>query len=67
MNVILYSTGCPRCSMIKRVLDSKKVEYTEINDIDKMTELGFTTVPMLDVDGDVMSYAKATKFLMEEM
>ena len=53
--------------MIKRVLDSKKVEYTEINDIDKMTELGFTTVPMLDVDGDVMNYTRATKFLMEEM
>lgn len=67
MNVILYSTHCPRCSIVEKKLKDKNINYTEINDIDKMTELGFTSVPMLDVDGVIMDYTKTIKFLMEEM
>lgn len=67
MKVILYSTHCPRCSMVEKKLKDKNIDYVEINDVDKMTELGFASVPMLDVDGVIMDYTKAIKFLMEEM
>lgn len=67
MKVILYSTHCPRCSMVEKKLKDNNIDYTEINDIDKMTELGFTSVPMLDMNGVIMDYTKAIKFLMEEM
>jgi glutaredoxin len=67
LKVILYSTHCPRCSMVEKKLKDKNIDYVEINDVDKMTELGFASVPMLDVDGVIMDYTKAIKFLMEEM
>jgi hypothetical protein len=53
--------------MVEKKLKDKNIDYVEINDVDKMTELGFASVPMLDVDGVIMDYTKAIKFLMEEM
>lgn len=59
MNVILYSTGCPKCKMLEANLRRKNIAYKKINDIDIMTEKGFTIVPMLEVDGEVMDFHAA--------
>ena len=67
MQVILYSTGCPRCKTLKAALKSKEINYTECNDTNKMIELGFTTVPVLQIDDMVLQYKEAMKYVMEEM
>lgn len=61
--VTLYSTGCPRCNVLKQKLDNKNIEYDVINDIDIMTEKGFETVPVLDVDGQIMQFKEATDWI----
>ena len=61
--VTLYSTGCPRCNVLKQKLESKNIEYEIINDIDVMTEKGFETVPVLDVDGQIMQFKEATDWI----
>ena len=61
--VTLYSTGCPRCNVLKQKLDSKNIEYEGINDIDVMTEKGLETVPVLDVDGQIMQFKEATDWI----
>lgn len=61
--VILYSTGCPRCNVLVQKLDSKNIEYTVVNDIDIMTEKGIETVPVLEVDGQLMQFKKATDWV----
>ena len=63
--ITLYSTGCPRCNVLKQKLDSKKIKYDIFNDIDKMLEKGITNVPMLEVEGTMMSYPEAIKWLNE--
>lgn len=60
--VILYSTGCPRCNVLKQKLDSNGIEYTIVNDVDAMIEKGIETVPILEVDGNMMTYPKALKW-----
>lgn len=58
-DVILYSTGCPRCSVLKRKLDEKGIAYTENNNVDEMLAMGIMEAPMLGVDGEVLNFSKA--------
>lgn len=48
---VLYSTGCPKCKILKKKLDEKGVEYSEVNDMDEMLELDIDAVPVL-IDGN---------------
>ena len=65
MKIILYSTHCPKCRVLEMKLKSKNIEYEEVNDVDIMTEKGFMSAPMLEVDGTVMSYGEAIKWLKQ--
>lgn len=63
LNVILWSTGCPNCDVLKKKLDSKKVQYIINNDKDEMIRKGFMSVPILEIDNKCMSYKEAIKWL----
>ncbi len=58
-DVILYSTGCPKCKVLKKKLENKGVEYTENNSVDQMLSMGIKQAPMLSVDGQLMNYIDA--------
>jgi len=59
MNVVLYSTGCSKCKVLEAKLEAKKIKYDIINDIEVMESKGFMSVPMLEVNGEVMSFKRA--------
>ena len=61
--IILYSTGCPKCNVLKSKLDSKKVQYEYITDVEVMKNKGFMAAPMLEVDGDALNFGEAVKFI----
>lgn len=61
--ITLYSTGCPRCNVLKQKLDSKNIEYTVVNDVDIMTEKGISTVPVLEVDGQLLQFKEAVDWV----
>ena len=63
MSVIMYTTGCPKCKILKKKLDEKKVEYEEEIDVEKMKSMGIDRVPMLSVDGKLLSYLEAVKLI----
>ena len=63
--VVLYSTGCPQCNVLKQKLDAKNVDYVLESDVDKMLEKGFTSAPILEVDGEIMNTQQAFKWLTE--
>jgi glutaredoxin len=65
MKVTLYSTHCPKCKVLESKLQSNGIEYEEINDVNIMESKGFMTVPMLEVDGRVMDFTKANKWINE--
>lgn len=62
---ILYSTGCPKCGLLKKVLEQKGIEYTVEDDVNKMLELGIEEVPMLKIQGKLMNYDKALHYIKE--
>lgn len=61
----LYSTGCPQCKVLKSMLDAAKITYETCSDLDTMKGLGITTVPMLSVDGDILSMKEAMAWIKE--
>ena len=64
--VILYSTGCPKCIVLKKKLDNKGIEYTENNSVDEMLSLNITLVPVLKVGGSMMDFAQANTWINEQ-
>lgn len=59
----MYSTGCPRCNVLKKKLDAKGIEYIVNNNEDDMKTLGIVTVPCLEVDGTLMDFKMAVDWI----
>lgn len=66
MNVIFYSSHCPRCHVLETKLKQKNISYTECNDIDVMVSKGLTNAPALEVDGVIMEFSEAVKWVKEQ-
>ena len=61
----IYSTGCPRCKVLKAKMEQKGIEYNECQDIDKMRAMGIMSVPVLAVDDRLLTFEDAIKFINE--
>jgi glutaredoxin len=62
-NIILYSTGCPKCNVLKKKLDNSGMDYAEENNVKIMEELGIDAVPVLKVDDKMLSYLDAVNYV----
>lgn len=62
--IVLYSTGCPKCNVLKLKLNTAKIEYTECKDELVMIDLGISSVPVLSVDGVLYTFEQAVKWVL---
>lgn len=62
----LYSTGCPRCHVLESKLNSKNIAFEVCSDKDTMISMGLTTVPVLEVHGEMMDFKQAVNWINEE-
>lgn len=60
---VLYTTGCPKCNVLKQKLDAAGIEYREEHSVDKMLKLGITQAPMLGVYDEMYDFSAAIKFV----
>jgi glutaredoxin len=63
MNITLYTTHCPKCKVIEKKLAMKGIEYKEETNVEEIKALGFTTAPILKVDGEFLKFADANKWI----
>lgn len=61
--IILYTTDCPRCKLLERHLDEKKIPYEKSDDIELLLENGFRTVPVLCVNNEFLDFPKALNWV----
>lgn len=61
--IILYSTGCPKCQILKNKLSDKQIPYIENNNIDEMLQLNISQVPVLSVNGTLYSFRQAVELI----
>lgn len=66
MNVTLYSTGCPRCTIIEKKLRTEGIDFTLVSGEDakqEMLKMGFTMAPVLVVDDSIMDFVDANNWI----
>ena len=63
MNIILYTTDCPKCIILEQKLEEKNIEYIKFTDVKEMVKKGFRSAPILEVDGKVMTFLEAINWI----
>ena len=64
-DVVLYTIGCPACQILEKRLDASGIEYRVVTDKNEMKEKGFEILPVLEVNGNVMKYAEAIRWVKD--
>ena len=70
MEVILYSTGWHKCNVLKKKLEAANINYTEVTDTDKVSQIcnstGFDSVPIIATeDGDILDFNRAIAWIKQ--
>ena len=63
MRVILFSTDCPRRNVLEKKLVAKGLPFQVESDENRILELGYTSAPILSVDGKIMEFTEANAWL----
>jgi glutaredoxin-related protein len=66
VKVILYTTHCPKCTVLEKKLTSKNIPYEEVTDVDLMINKGFDAMPVLEVDDTIMDFKTANTWINEQ-
>lgn len=61
--VILYSTGCPKCQVLRKKLEKANINFNICKDTDTMKEKNINSVPVLEVDGTLYSFKDAAELI----
>ena len=64
--ITVYTTStCPKCKILKKKLEDKGIAYEEFTDEDEMQRMGILSVPIMSVDGRLMDFPEAIKYVNE--
>lgn len=66
MEITLYTSNCPKCKILKAKLDDKKINYNICDDTNVMTEKGITSLPALEIDGEMKTFRFAVDWVNEQ-
>ena len=61
--VIMYTTHCPQCKVLEKMLNDKKIEYTQTTDINIMKCKGIQSVPYLEVEGELKNFKESMEWI----
>lgn len=63
MDIVLYSTHCPKCMVLEKKLQMAGIDFKLVEDADLMIEKGFASAPILEVDGEPMVFGDAINWV----
>ncbi len=61
--ITLYSTGCPKCSILEKRLTNDGISFNVSNNIDELINMGFQNAPVLQIGDSFIDYVNAMKLL----
>lgn len=59
----LYTTNCPQCKVLEAALKNKRIEFEIVSGEDAIREKGYHAAPLLEVDGEVMTFPQAVRWV----
>ena len=67
MKITLYSNDCPRCRVLEKKLEQKKIDFEVNKSLEDILEIAskvnMSSAPLLEVDGEVMGFEQANKYI----
>lgn len=66
MEVTLYTTHCPKCTVLEMKLSQKNIPYTQETSMEEMQRLGILSVPMLKVNNKMLPFKRAIDWVNEQ-
>lgn len=63
MEIVFYSTGCPKCKILKKKIEEKGISYEENNSVDQMLDIGLKSAPALSIDGNILLFKDALEWV----
>lgn len=64
-SIVVYTIGCPKCNQLEKKLQTCGFEYTLNTDKEEMKRLEMKTLPYMSVDGKLMNFSEAWKWITE--
>lgn len=62
--IVLYTTHCPRCNILKQKLKDKNIKFIEETNVDLMMSKGMKTVPYLEIEKDkILNFEDSLKWV----
>lgn len=61
--ITLYTIDCPKCKVLENLLQKKNLSYSVEKDMEVMKKKGFTECPKLEVNGSILGFTDAVKFV----
>ena len=61
--VILYTTDCPKCIVLKEKLEAGEITFTVNKDRKEMMALGMMSAPFLKINEDIMDFKTACEWI----
>lgn len=69
MNLVLYSTGCPKCKVLAKKLENAGLNFIVIEDEDTIIEVcnqvSSNSLPLLDTGSGILNFNEAIKWVGE--
>lgn len=67
MKITLYSNDCPRCRVLEKKLEQKKIDFEVNKNLEDILEIAskvnMSSAPLLEVDGEVLGFEQANKYI----
>lgn len=63
--IILYGNHCPKCNILEKKLRKSNIQFEYCDDKAFMYKRGFDFMPVLEVNGQVMNFSEAVKWVNE--
>lgn len=64
--ITLYTIGCPQCTVLEKKLTKAGIEFNTVSDLATLEAKGMIQFPLLEVDGTILSFTEANKWLKEK-
>ena len=65
--ILLYSNDCPKCKVLETKLNSKNIKFTKISDIEVLKSKNIMSIPVLEVDNNLMSFIDANTWVNNQV
>lgn len=63
MNIILYTVDCPKCKVLEKKLNNANISFEICKDTKLMAEKNISKLPMLEVDGEMLTFKEAVDMI----